>query len=167
MTTQKNLEDLYNDQLQDLWSANRQMEKVVPDLLKAANDDALKNALENAQRGVKKHTDHLESICERRGVKASGEHCKGMEGLVAEARNHGLKADMSGEVQDASIITQFQRMSHYGIAGFGTAKAFAKRLKLDDDVKLIDQDLEEIYEGDELFTKIAEGEVNPAAQAAQ
>ena len=95
----------------------------------------------------------------------AGEHCKGMEGLVAEARKHALEADFGDdEVQDAAIIAQYQRLAHYAITGYGTLKAWAKRLDLAEDAKVLDECTASTYEGDEDMTKIAvKGGVNKAA----
>jgi len=164
--TIRTLETLYIDELQDLWSANRQMNEVVTEMADKATDARLTKALQGSQDRIRAHTEHLQTVIERRGAKPTGEHCKGMEGLVDEAREHAVRAELDDDVRDAAIISQFQRMTHYGLAGFGTAKAFATRLGYDEDKDVLKKDLEEIYEGDELFTQIAEGEVNPAAQAA-
>jgi len=93
--------------------------------------------------------------------KMSKEHCKGMEGLVAEAIEHtSEEAPEMGTVLDAVIIAQYQRMSHYGIANFGTAASYAGTLKLKDAQKQLGQATKEIYGGDEYMTKLAETAVN-------
>jgi len=163
--TMRTLEDLYIDQIKDMWSANRQMADVIPELIESAHDEELKASLKRSQKGIDAHTRDLAELCERHGAKPSGEHCKGMEGLVSEVRKHAIELDADRDVQDASIITQFQRMSHYGIAGFGTAKAFAKRLNYDDDAKTLDKDLDSIYGCDSYFTKLAITDVNKDAAA--
>lgn len=84
-----------------------------------------------------------------------------MEGLVAEAIKHTIEeAPSKGPVLDAVIIAQYQRMSHYGIAGFGTAASYAGTLKLKDAQKQLKQSTKEIYGGDEYMTKLAETTVN-------
>jgi ferritin-like metal-binding protein YciE len=89
-----------------------------------------------------------------------------MEGLVKEAKAHAIDANIEDkDVRDASIITQYQRMVHYGVAGYGTAAAFAKRLGLTDDAATLAKCLDDTYDGDRRMNKIAEREVNPAAAA--
>ena len=84
-----------------------------------------------------------------------------MEGLAAEAIKHTIDdAPESGPVLDAAIIAQFQRMTHYGITGFGTVSAFAKALKLDDDQAELQSCVKEMYQSDELMTELAESAVN-------
>lgn len=161
------LKDLYIDQLQDLYSANRQALKVTRELEEAAGSAALKTALSAGADGIEQGMDHLKRLIESHDANPRGEHCKGMEGLVAEARAHGIEADFTdADVRDASIIAQYQRMTHYGISGYGTAAAFARRLGLDDDAGVLAQCLEDTRGGDKKMTAIASGEVNPAAAEA-
>ena len=87
-----------------------------------------------------------------------------MEGLVNEARAHALKEDFSSDaVRDAVIITQYQRMAHYAIAGYGCLEAFAKRLDLKDDAQKLQKCLDATYHGDKTMTQIATGGINKAA----
>ena len=159
--------DLYIDQLQDLYSANRQSLKVTKELQEAAHSDELTKALKAGCDGIEQGMEQLKTLIENHDANPRGEHCKGMEGLVAEARAHGIEADIEDEdVRDASIIAQYQRMTHYGISGYGTAAAFARRLKLDKDAKVLEKCLEDTRGGDKHMTAIASGEVNPAAAQA-
>ncbi len=94
----------------------------------------------------------------------SKEHCKGMEGLANEAIKHTIDdAPAKGPVLDAAIIAQYQRMTHYGITGFGTVAAFAKALKLNDDNKQLKAAVKDMYAADELMTELAEAAVNKDA----
>lgn len=161
------LKDLYIDQLQDLYSANRQALKVTRELKDAASSDQLRKALDAGCDGIERGTEQIKTLIQNHDANPRGEHCKGMEGLVAEARAHGVEADFSDEdVRDASIIAQYQRMSHYGISGYGTVCAFAKRLGLEDDAGVLHECLENTRGGDKHMTQIAAGEVNPAAAEA-
>ena len=158
------LKDVYIDQLQDLWSACSQSRDVTQSLAKAATNDDLKKALEAGAKGITDGMDAVQKLAKTHGFDPEGEHCKGMEGLVAEARAHSLEEDFGDDdARDAMIITQYQRMAHYAIAGWGCCKAFANRLGLEDDVELLDECLGNTYDGDEHMTAIATGEVNPAA----
>ena len=123
--------------------------------------------LTKSQAGIEKHTDVLKEMIARQDEKVSKEHCKGMEGLVAEATKHVLEeGPKKGPLLDTIIIAQYQRMTHYGIAGFGTAAAYAKALGLKDDEKRLKDATKEIYGGDEYMTKLAETGVNLQAEAA-
>lgn len=158
------LKDLYLDQLQDMYSADKQSLSVTKQLHQDATNPQLKAALEKGVSGIQQGMETLEGLIKGHGADPSGEHCKGMEGLVKEAKAHTLKADFNDDdVRDASIITQYQRMTHYGIAGYGCVVAFAKRLDLDDDALKLQKCLDGTYHGDDEMTKIANESVNQAA----
>lgn len=160
-STPENLRDLYIDELKDLWSANDQMARVLKKIGKKVTDDALREMMTKSQGGIERHTELLKELIVKNGEKASKEHCKGMEGLVAEAKKHAIdEAPEKGPVLDAVIIAQYQRMTHYGIAGFGTAASFAGTLGLTEDQAMLEQATKEIYGGDAYATKLAEVTVN-------
>ena len=161
MSAPEDLNDLYTGELQDLWSANDQMGRTLNKLTPKVSDASLKDMLSKSQEGIAKHTDMLKELLAESDEKVKKEHCKGMEGLVAEAIKHTTEeAPKKGPVLDAVIIAQYQRMSHYGIAGFGTAASFAGTLKLKDAQKRLKQATKEIYGSDEYMTKLAEMTVN-------
>jgi ferritin-like metal-binding protein YciE len=89
-----------------------------------------------------------------------------MAGLVAEARKHATNLEAKGPVRDVAIISQYQRMCHYGIAGFGTAKAYAEALNRNKDVHKLDEALEHIYESDDYLSELATRSKNLDAAAA-
>jgi ferritin-like metal-binding protein YciE len=155
--TPQSLKDVYADEMKDLWSANHQMTKIMKIMSEKAHDPKLKQALENSIVGINKHADTLKSLLTGAGEKAERQHCKGMEGLVNEASKHMTnEAPKGGELLDVVIISQYQRMSHYGLAGFGTAAAYAKALGMKDHVTKLTQIVAEIYKGDEYATSLAE-----------
>ncbi len=161
MSATQDLMNLFTGELQDLRSANDQMAQVIKTMIGKASDPALKEMLTTSQGGIAQHTDMLNNLLETSGEKVKKEHCKGMEGLVAEATKHTTEdAPEQGPVLDAVIIAQYQRMTHYGIAGFGTVASFAGTLGRKDDVKALDKATKEIYGGDEYLTKLAEMTVN-------
>ncbi|UZK67815.1 YciE/YciF ferroxidase family protein [Sphingomonas sp. M1-B02] len=165
MSAPENLNDLYTGELQDLWSANDQMAKVLKKMATKVSDPALKEMLAKSQTGITEHTEMLKGLLADSDEKVKKEHCKGMEGLVAEAIKHTTEeAPEKGPVLDAVIIAQYQRMSHYGIAGFGTAASFAGTLGLTKAAKALDKATKEIYGGDEYMTKLAETNVNIDAE---
>ncbi|GJE45694.1 ferritin-like domain-containing protein [Methylobacterium soli] len=157
MSAPNSLKEVYLDEMQDLWSANDQMVKAAQQLTGQASDPKLKQMLEHSVDGIQKHTDVLKSLIQANGGETKPEHCKGMEGLVAEALKHGIKeAPRDGRLRDVQIIAQYQRMSHYGLAGFGSAAAYAKALGRTDDAAKLKQAVDEIYKGDELASQLAE-----------
>ncbi|MCB8837261.1 DUF892 family protein [Aurantimonas sp. VKM B-3413] len=159
-----NLKDIYIDQLQDIYSADGQAAKATRELAGAAHDNDLKEALEAGVKGIEQGMKTLSEIITGHGASATDEFCRGMEGLVKEARAHGIEADISDpDARDAMIITQYQRMAHYGIAGYGCLVAFAKRLGLDDDATKLQKCLDATYHGDDTMTQIATGGINRAA----
>lgn len=160
-----NLKDVYIDQLQDLYSANKQSHEVTKKLVEAAKDPELTSALERGVEGIERGLNAVEEVVKNHNADPAGEFCKGMEGLVKEVHAHVLNAEFGDdEVRDAMIITQYQRMAHYGIAGYGCVVAFAKRLGLHNDVKILQECLDSTYDGDRTMTRIAERDVNMKAK---
>ena len=167
MSTPEELKDIYTDELKDLWSANDQMKRVLKKITSKATDAALKDMLTNSQAGIDKHTEVLKGLIAGQDEKVSKEHCKGMEGLVTEATKHVIEeGPKKGPLLDVIIIAQYQRMTHYGIAGFGTAAAYAAALGLKADNKALRDATKDIYGGDEYMTKLAETSVNIHAEKA-
>jgi ferritin-like metal-binding protein YciE len=161
------LQELYVDELKDLWSANDQMAKALKKIAPDATDARLKATLQKSQDGIASHTEVLKALIEHRGEKVKKEHCKGMEGLVDEALKHTVhEAPRKGPVLDAAIIAQYQRMTHYGITGFGTVGAFAKALGLDDDASKLAAAVKDMHGADDLVSQLAESAVNLAAATA-
>ncbi len=163
--TLNTLQDVYQDQLQDLHSACAQSLDVTTELGRAATNKELSEALIAGTKGISEGLDGLKSICAKHDIDPTGTHCKGMEGLVKEARAHALQEDFGDDdVRDAVIITQYQRMVHYALAGYGSLLAFANRLELTDDAAVLEKQLDDTYDGDRHMTQIAtEGGVNKAA----
>ena len=160
------LHDVYHDQLQDIWSANKQSLEVVNKLGRAATDKDLSEALIAGANGISEGMEKIAQICAKHDLDPTGEHCKGMEGLVKEARAHVLEEDFGDDaVRDAMIITQYQRMVHYALAGYGCLLAFANRLDLDEDGAILEQCLDKTYDGDRHMTALATGGINKDAAA--
>jgi ferritin-like metal-binding protein YciE len=158
------LKDVYHDQLQDLYSANKQSLDVVVALGRAAKNKELSEALIAGSNGISDGIEKIAEICNAHGISPTGEHCKGMEGLVAEAKAHAMEEDYGDDdVRDAMIITQYQRMVHYALAGYGCLVAFANRLGKDEDGAILQECLDQTYDGDRRMTDIATGGVNKAA----
>lgn len=167
MSAPTNLKDIYTEELRDLWSANDQMQAIVPELSAAASNAKLKQMLDDAVRGIAQHTDMLKSLIQAKGGLEAKDYCKGMEGLVKEARKHALDDEIEDDdVRDVIIIGQYQRMCHYGLAGFGAAAAYAGALGLAEDEAKLKHTVSDIYRGDEAASQLAERSVNLAAKHA-
>ena len=157
MSAPEDLKDVYADELRDLWSANDQMCKIVLTMADKAHDKKLKSALQKSVKDIAGHAEVLKTLLSAADETVEKEHCRGMEGLVKEATKHVTKeAPESGELLDIVIIAQYQRMSHYGLAGFGTAAAYATALDMTDHATKLHAIVADIHKGDDYASKLAE-----------
>lgn len=150
------LRDVLEEQVEDLYSAEQQLVKALPRMAAAVHTDELRSAIEEHLQETRGHVTRLEEVLGQLGISHSSEHCKGMEGLIAEGNE---TAAMSGDplAKDAALIAGAQRIEHYEIAGYGTARTLADELGLDEARDLLDQTLDEESNADKLLTKIATG----------
>ncbi|WP_405199866.1 ferritin-like domain-containing protein [Christiangramia sp. LLG6405-1] len=159
----KNLKDLFEHQLKDLYSAETQLLKALPKMAENATDAKLKKAFEAHLEETKEHQQRLEEVCKELEIKPTGETCKAMKGLIAEAEAF-LKEDAEKEVRDAGLIADAQRVEHYEISGYGTVVRYAKELGYDSIAKKLQKTLDEEYKADEKLDKLAEGRLNKKAK---
>jgi len=161
----KDLKEVYQHMLQDQYSANKQALDMTTKLGRAAESKAVSEALIAGTNGISQGMDEVSSLCSDHGIDPTGAHCKGMEGLVNEAKAHAIDEEFGdSDARDAMIIAQYQRLVHYAIAGYGTLAAYANRLDLDGDAAVLKKCLDETYDGDRRMTDIAtDGGVNAAA----
>ena len=152
------LRELYIDELRDLYNAETQLTKALPKLAKASSNAVLRQAFEEHLRQTSEHVSRLEQIFEMLEEKASGKKCLGMEGLVKEGAET-IQEDYQDAVMDSAIIGAAQRVEHYEIAGYGTAKEFARLLGEDEHVSLLEQTLNEEKQTDEKLTRSEERRV--------
>ena len=158
------LKAVYLDQLHDLYSANTQSSAVTARLADAASNEELIAALRRGEQGIKDGMSVMQAIIAKHSEQNKSEHCLGMEGLVKEAEAHVLKESFGDDdTRDAMIITQYQRMAHYAIAGYGCLAAFAKRLDLKEEHQKIKQCLDACYDGDRTMSELAESGINAQA----
>ncbi len=150
-----NLRELLVDELKDLYNAEQQLVKALPKMAKAANSDELRRAFEEHLEQTKGHVERLDRAFESLDVATRGKKCMGMEGLIGEGKEL-LEAEMPEAVLDAGIIGAAQKVEHYEIAAYGTARRHAELLDLDDVVQLLEQTLDEEKQTDERLTDIAE-----------
>jgi ferritin-like metal-binding protein YciE len=159
------LEDLLHHELKDLFSAENQLVKALPKMAKAATNEELKAGFEEHLEQTKGHVERLEQIAEKIGKKLTGHKCKAMEGLVEEGAEM-ISEDADDSVRDAGLIGAAQRVEHYEMAGYGTARALAEKLGHDDIAELLGQTLDEEKETDEKLTELAQSAVIPEAEHA-
>ena len=155
------LEKLFLDQLKDIYSAEGQLIKALPKMAKAASSPALRQAFESHLEETKVQKERLDQIAADLGLKLTGKKCAAMEGLIEEGKEV-LEADGPGPVIDAALIAAAQRIEHYEISAYGTARALAQHLGHAQAVKLLDQTIKEEGETDHKLTALAEKEVYPA-----
>ena len=159
------LQELYTEQLRDLYDAENQIIKALPEMIDAATSPDLKAALNEHLEITKTQATRLEQIFEGLGEKAKGETCKGMKGVIQEGSD--LVDDVDDEdTRDAAVIAAAQRVEHYEMAGYGTARNFADLLGQDEAVQLLQQTLDEEKEADQKLTSLAE-EINVSAQESE
>jgi len=159
------LQELFIDELKDLYSAETQIIKALPKMIKNANSDELREAFEEHLEQTKGHVDRLDQILGELDASPRGKKCKGMEGLLEEAKEL-MEEDIEPEVLDAGLISEAQRIEHYEIAGYGTVRTYAELLGLDEAAKLLQQTLDEEKETDRKLTSIAESVNVEAAEMA-
>ena len=155
------LEDLFLHELKDLYSAENQLVKALPKMAKAATNPELKAGFEEHLEQTKGHVQRLTKIGEQLGKELTGHTCKAMEGLVEEGAEM-IDEDAEESVRDAGLIGAAQRVEHYEIAGYDTARALATRLGHDDFADLLEETLNE-RETDAKLTELAESAVNSDA----
>ena len=160
----KNLEDLFEQQLKDLYSAESQLVIAIPKMAKAAHDSKLKKAFENHLEETKNHKKKLEEICRELSIKPTGEECKTMKGLVKEAESI-IEEKADPEVKDAGLIAEAQRVEHYEISGYGTVVRFAKELGHDRIAKKLQETLDEEYNADQKLGDLAERRLKVKAKS--
>ena len=153
--SQEDLRELFVDELKDLYSAEKQLVAALPKMAKAANSEELKEAFQEHLEQTKGHVQRLDQIFQALGKNPRGKKCVGMEGLIKEGQE-AIEEDYEGAVKDAALIGAAQRVEHYEIAAYGTAKALAEVLGESDHASTLEETLEEEKETDEKLTAIAE-----------
>ena len=157
------LQDLFVEQLQDLYSAEQQFAEAQVKVAGAAASDELKQGIQMHIEQTEEQIGRLEQIAEALGLGSlKGKTCQAAKGLVAEA-NELLEEDGDAQVKDAGIIAALQRVEHYEMAGYGTVVAYARRLGHGDAVPLLEQTLEEEKATDAKLSQLAETSINAQA----
>jgi ferritin-like metal-binding protein YciE len=150
------LQDLYVDQLQDLYSAETQLVQALPKMASAAYTDELRKGFQVHLEQTRTHVNRLDQIFSRIGSRGGSNICEGMQGLIKEGEE-AIALDGDPKVRDAALIAAAQRVEHYEIAGYGTVRTYAKDLGFSSDSSLLQKSLDEEAETDKKLTKLAEG----------
>lgn len=153
------LGDLFVHELKDLYSAEQQILQALPKMAGATEHQELQRAFSEHEQVTRDQVRRLDMIADDLGVDLKGHKCKGIEGIIKEGEDL-LKADADADVLDAGLISAAQRVEHYEIAGYGTARTFARRLGHDRAAELLQQTLNEEGDTNQRLTQIAEDMVN-------
>jgi len=157
-------DDLFVEQLQDLYDAEQRLTKALPKMADAAHSTSLKAAFQDHFRQTEGHVSRLERVFRMLGKSAEGKTCEAMKGLIKEGEE-AISAKGKADVKDAALIAAAQRVEHYEMAGYGCARTFADRLGRRDAAQLLQETLDEEAAADKKLTTLAEQSINPKAAA--
>jgi ferritin-like metal-binding protein YciE len=152
----QSLNDVFSHELEDLYSAESQLVEALPKMAQAASHEELREAFQQHLDETREHVRRLDEIFAQTGLTPSGERCEAMAGLIKEGEKV-VSAQGDPAAKDAALISAAQRVEHYEIAGYGTARTLAAELDIDAAKDLLDQTLDEESHADKLLTKIATG----------
>jgi ferritin-like metal-binding protein YciE len=155
---------LLEEQLKDIYSAETQLVKALPKMAKKASFKGLKEAITSHLEETKNQVVRLEEIGQSLHIKLTGKKCKAMEGLIEEGAEV-LETEGPGPVIDSALIAAAQRVEHYEISAYGSARALARQLGHEEAVELLEETLDEESAADEKLTSLSEDEILPAAAA--
>lgn len=158
------LEKFFEDQLKDIYWAEKHLTKALPKMQKAATTEELKQAIEDHLAQTEEQVSRLEQVFEMMGKKAQAKKCDGMEGLVKEGESVVEETEEGSMTRDAGIIVSAQKVEHYEISAYGSLVQLAKTLGQDEVAEILQTTLDEEKETDELLTSIAENNINWEAE---
>jgi ferritin-like metal-binding protein YciE len=153
------LKALYVDELKDLYSAESQILKALPKMIRAAGHPELKKAFSGHMKQTENHVKRLEQIFGSLDESPKGKKCHGMEGVLEEGAEL-IKEKPEPQVLDAGLISAAQHVEHYEMAGYGAVRTWAEKLGRDQDARLLQETLDEEHEANELLTTLAIQSVN-------
>ncbi|WP_343669402.1 ferritin-like domain-containing protein [Chitinophaga sp.] len=156
---------LFNEELKDIYWAEKNLVKALGKMAKAATSEELANAITEHQEQTKGHVERLEHVFELLGQAPRAKKCEAMEGLIAEGQEVVEETEEDTAVRDAGIIICSQKIEHYEIAAYGSLRTLAHVMGNDDVATILEQTLGEEKEADSLLTQIAESSVNEEASA--
>ena len=156
------LEDILTDELKDLYSAENQLVKALASMAKGVDSEDLRSIFDEHLKQTRKHVERLETICQKLDISPKGKKCVGMQGLIEEGTEM-LNSKGESEPLEAGVIGAAQRVEHYEIAAYGTARAHARQLGFMEIADLLDQTLTEEKQANDKLTYIAENRINVQA----
>jgi ferritin-like metal-binding protein YciE len=156
------LQKLFEDELKDIYWAEKALTKAIPKMIKKATSEDLVSALESHLRETEEQVNRCEQIFESIGQEPKAKKCEAMDGLIKEADQIISDTD-EGVMRDAGIISAAQKVEHYEIASYGTLRTFAQTLGHTTAVSLLEQTLEEEKAADQKLTEVAESFINEEA----
>jgi ferritin-like metal-binding protein YciE len=159
------LNELFIDELKDIYWAEKHLSIALPKMAKAATTDELRTAIENHLAETKNHVTRLEQAFESIGEKAAAKKCEAMAGLIKEGDEIVADTEKGSITRDAGIISAGQKIEHYEIASYGTLKTLASVLGYNEAAELLDATLQEEKNADNMLTKIAESSINSSAKS--
>ena len=162
MSTVDSLEELLQDELKDIYDAEKQLTKALPKMVKNATAGELKQAFQDHLGQTEQHVKRLEDVFEQLGMPARGKKCVGMQHLLEEGQEMIEAADEDA-TRDAVMIASAQKVEHYEIASYGTVRTWANVLGKTDIAGILEETLAEEKAADQKLTGIAESSVNAAA----
>ena len=165
----ENLKELLIAELKDLYSAEKQIVKALPKIIRGASSAELKAAIEEHLAVTKEQVTRLEEVFSQLDEKPKPKHCKGMQGLLEEGAEC-LQEEEKGALRDLQLIGAAQRVEHYEVAAYGTARAMAEKLGVSAAVELLNETLQEEADADKKLTEVAESlyeEVETGDQATE
>lgn len=157
------LQELFIDELRDIYWAEKHLVKALPKMEKATSSEELATAFADHLAVTQEQVARLEQVFELMGEKARGKKCEAMEGLVKEAESVIEDTEEGTSTRDVALIIAAQKVEHYEIAAYGGLATLAKTLGLNEIKELLGQTLEEEKETDELLTQLAENSINQSA----
>jgi ferritin-like metal-binding protein YciE len=164
MTEVTTFDELCLEGLRDIYDSEHQIVAALPAMVSAATSPKLKKAFTTHLKQTEEQIVRLEKVFEKLGEKAERKACKATKGLLAEGAEH-MKEIKSGPLLDAALIEGAQKVEHYEIASYGTARTYATQAGKTEVASLLDETLKEEEETDQLLTQIAESVINPKAAA--
>ena len=161
----ESMQSLFLHELQDLYDAETQIVQALPKMAEAASAPELKRGFEEHLRQTEGQVKRLEQIFQQLDTSSKGKKCKGMAGLIAEGEEL-IKEKADPDVKDAGLIACAQKVEHYEIAGYGSARTWAQILGNNQACQLLQQTLDEEGETDKKLTRLAERKINQEAARA-
>lgn len=159
----ESLQELYLEQLKDIYDAENQLLKALPKMAKQATNEELKAAFEQHLEQTQEQVSRLDQVFEELGEKPKGHKCKAMQGLIEEGKEL-MEQDADEDVMDAGLICAAQKIEHYEIATYGCLRTYAEVLGFDDQAELLQETLDEEKDTDESLTELAVSCINLEAE---